>query len=65
MITRLRALCNSLFHRDQLNHDLDEELGAYVDLVSAEKVRSGMSPEEAYRDATRNWRSRSGPAARS
>jgi putative ABC transport system permease protein len=52
VITRLRALCNSLFHRDQLNHDLDEELGAYVDLVSAEKVRSGMSPEEAYR-ATR------------
>ena len=30
MINRLRALWKNLFHRDQLNHDLDEELRAYV-----------------------------------
>ena len=53
MINRLRALWKNLFHRDQLNHDLDEELRAYVELVSAEKMRSGMSPEEAYRAARR------------
>jgi len=53
LINRLRALWKNLFHRDQLNHDLDEELRAYVELVSAEKMRSGMSPEEAYRAARR------------
>jgi putative ABC transport system permease protein len=50
LIDRLRALWNSVFRRDQLNDDLDRELSAYVDLVSTEKVRLGMSPEEAYRD---------------
>lgn len=53
MIDRLRALWNSVFRRDQLNHDLDEELSAYVDLVSAEKVRQGMLPDEACRDTRR------------
>ena len=53
MINRLRAHWNNVFRRDQLNHDLDEELHAYVELVSAEKVRSGMSPGEAYRDTRR------------
>ena len=51
MIRRLRALWNNLFRRKQLDHDLDEELQAYVELVSAEKMREGVSPEEAYRDA--------------
>jgi predicted permease len=45
--SRFRALWRNLFHRDQLDHDLDEELHAYVELVSAEKVKRGMSPEEA------------------
>ena len=37
-----------------LDRDLDEELQAYVELLSAEKIRDGMSPEEAYRDARRD-----------
>jgi len=53
MIARFRALWNNLFRRNHLNDDLDEELRAYVDLVSAEKVRLGMPPEEAYRDTRR------------
>ena len=53
MISRLRALRRTLFHGDQLDNDLNEELHAYVELVSAEKVRGGMSPEEAYRDTRR------------
>jgi putative ABC transport system permease protein len=53
LFNRLRAHWNNVFRRDQLNHDLDEELRAYVELVSAEKVRSGMSPDEAYRRARR------------
>ena len=52
MISRLRGLWNNVFRRNQLDRDLDEELRAYAELVSAEKIKTGMSPEEAYR-ATR------------
>jgi hypothetical protein len=50
MIRRLRVLWNNLFRANQLDHDLDEELNAYEEMVSAEKVRSGMSPGEAHRN---------------
>ena len=53
MISRLRALWNNVFRRKQLDRDLDEELQAYVELVSAEKVQAGVDPEEAHRDARR------------
>ena len=53
MISRLRALWNNVFRRKQLDRDLDEELQAYVELVSAEKMQAGVDPEEAHRDARR------------
>ena len=53
MIHRLRAMWNNLIHRDRLDRDLDEELHAWVDLVSADKVRSGLSPEQADRESRR------------
>lgn len=53
MISQLRALGKYLFRRKQLDSDLDEELRVYEELVSAEKVRSGMSPAEAHRDTRR------------
>jgi predicted permease len=53
VISRFRALWKNLFHRNQLDHDLDEELHAYAELASAEKVRTGMSLDEAYRDTRR------------
>jgi predicted permease len=53
VISRLRAFWNNVFRRNQLDRDLDEELHAYAELVSAEKVRAGVSPEEAYRDTRR------------
>lgn len=53
MISRLNALWRNLFQRDHVEHDLDEELRVWVELASAEKVRAGMSPEEAYRDTRR------------
>lgn len=53
MISRLRALWSNVFRRNQLDRDLDEELRAYAELVSAEKMRAGVSPEEAYRDTRR------------
>jgi putative ABC transport system permease protein len=53
VISRLRALWNNMFRRKQLDSDLDEELQAYVELVSAERMQAGMSLEEAHRDARR------------
>lgn len=49
MISRLRALWNNVFRRKQLDRDLDEELQAYVELLSAEKVQTGVDPEDAHR----------------
>jgi ABC-type lipoprotein release transport system permease subunit len=54
VISRLCALWDNLFRRKKLDRDLDEELQAYVELVSAEKMRKGVSPEEAYREARRD-----------
>jgi predicted permease len=53
VINRLRALWNNVFRRKQLDRDLDEELQAYVELVAAEKVQTGVDPEEAHRYARR------------
>ena len=54
MLSRLRALWNNLFRRKELDSDLDEELQAYVELVAAERMQSGVGAEEAYRDARRD-----------
>jgi predicted permease len=50
VISRLRALWNNVFRRKQLERDLDEELEAYVELVSAEKMQAGADPEQVHRD---------------
>jgi hypothetical protein len=52
MIHWLRALRDSVFRRKKLDEDLDEELSAYMELATAEKVRTGMAQDEAWR-ATR------------
>jgi hypothetical protein len=43
VISRLRGLWNNVFRRDQLDRDLDEELRAYAELVSAEKIKTGTA----------------------
>lgn len=53
MVSRLRALWNNLFGKRVLDRDLDDELEAYFELVTAEKIREGLSPEEAYRNTRR------------
>ena len=53
MLSRLRSFWQYLFRKRELDRELDEELRSYVELVSAEKIRKGMTPEEAYRDARR------------
>jgi predicted permease len=51
VLSQLRAFSRSIFRRDQVDQELDEELRTYVEMVSAEKVRRGMTHEKAYRDA--------------
>ena len=53
MIRRLRALWRNIFRRKQVERELDEELRAYVELVSAEKSKAGMTQQEAYGAACR------------
>jgi putative ABC transport system permease protein len=40
-----------LFHKESVEHELDEELREFVDANAAEKMRTGMSREQAYREA--------------
>jgi predicted permease len=39
----------SLFRKNQVDRELDEELGAYLDMEAAEKMKQGMSRKEALR----------------
>ena len=40
-----------MFGHERDDRDLDDELRAFVDLLTAEKVKAGMSPREARRAA--------------
>ena len=40
-----------MFNHERQDHDLDDELRAYVESVVAEKIKQGMSPEAARRQA--------------
>jgi len=44
---------NSLFRRNRLDSDLDEELRAHIDLAIAENLKRGMFPEDARTAALR------------
>ena len=39
----------SLFRKDQVDRELDEELGAYLEMEAAEKMKEGMSRKDAVR----------------
>ena len=49
--SRLSSLWQNVFRKEERNRDLNAELSAYVDLLAAEKVRSGLAPERARREA--------------
>ena len=40
----------SLLRREQLDRELDEELGAYLEMEAAEKMRQGVSRKDALRE---------------
>ncbi len=51
ILARFSSLWRNLSHKARVERDLDDELAAYLDLVAAEKVRAGMSPQAARRAA--------------
>ncbi len=51
MIRYLRFVWQNIFRQQRVNEELDEELHSYIEMQAAEKVRSGITPEEAYRRA--------------
>ena len=50
-IARLSSLWRNLVHRDRVDRELDDELGAMVALLVEEKIREGLTPEQARRAA--------------
>ena len=46
---RIKITASNLFHKDELDSDLNAELGQFVDAIVDEKIEAGMSPSEARR----------------
>jgi len=51
MPIRLRAFIRNITGRKTVEHELDEELRSYVELLAAEKMKNGLSPSDAHRAA--------------
>jgi len=39
----------SLFQKEQVSHELDEELNGFLDMAAAEKMKNGLSHKDALR----------------
>ena len=50
----LRVFFSNLFRKQRAEKELDDELGAYLELMAAENVRRGMTGEEGARRARRD-----------
>jgi hypothetical protein len=51
MWSQARFALRNLLHKQQVETDLDTEIGSYVDAVTDEKIASGLSHDEARRSA--------------
>jgi predicted permease len=51
VFAHIRSTFKSLFRKEELDRDLDEELRSYLDQLTQEKIDKGMSPGEARREA--------------
>src|SRR6266852_2848056 len=54
VVRHLYGFCRNIFCKKRVDQELDEEIRSYLDLVAAEKVRCGMAPAEAFREARRD-----------
>jgi putative ABC transport system permease protein len=50
-LSRLASLFRNLSHKQENEQDLDQEVSSYLDLLTEEKIQSGMPPEAARRAA--------------
>src|SRR5436853_2334496 len=50
LLRNIKSGLRSLFRKDQVDQELDEELGAYLEMEAAEKMKQGMSRKEALRE---------------
>jgi predicted permease len=51
LIPRLNSLWRNLFHKDRVDQEFTEEIQAYLDMVTEENIRQGLTPQEARRNA--------------
>ena len=51
LIPRLTSLWRNLFHKDRVDQEFSEEIQAYLDMSTEAKLRQGLSPREARRNA--------------
>src|SRR5258707_8014857 len=49
LLRNIAAGLRSLFRREQVDRELDEELGSYLEMEAAEKMKQGMSRRDAVR----------------
>lgn len=49
LLRNLGSGLRSLFRKEQVNRELDEELGSYLEMAADEKIKQGMSPQDALR----------------
>lgn len=50
-LSRIKSLFRNLFAKQRADHDLNDEVCSYSELLAQEKVRAGMTPQEAHRIA--------------
>src|SRR6266566_9894202 len=50
LLRNITSGLRSLFRKDQVDRELNEELGAYLEMEAAEKMKQGMSRNDALRE---------------
>jgi len=48
---KIRSLWRRVFHRQEMDDDLDEEIRSQLDLMTDQKMKEGMAPDQARRAA--------------
>src|SRR6516165_5700474 len=51
ILRRLASLISNLIHKGQVERDLHDEIRSFLDMLTEEKVREGLSPDSARRAA--------------
>jgi hypothetical protein len=55
VIRHFSEFSRNIFRKKRIDQGLGAEIGSYLESMAAEKVRCGITPEEACREALRVW----------